>query len=96
MSDELDDYEDGVERDDAEAAGINGEPALSDADQISDGSAERDETGSTRRASSTRVPRKATATSTWRRWRRRAPCSTDPERTALLERAIDDPDGGDG
>ena len=44
MSDELDDYEDGVERGEAVAAEIDEELALSDADQISDGSAEQDET----------------------------------------------------
>jgi len=37
VSDELDEYEDGVERDEAEAAAIDEELALSDADQISDG-----------------------------------------------------------
>jgi hypothetical protein len=44
MSDELNEYEEGVERDEAEAAGIDEDLALSDADQISDESAERDET----------------------------------------------------
>ena len=44
MSDELDEYEDGVERDEAKAAEIDEELAMSDADQISDESAEQDET----------------------------------------------------
>ena len=78
MSDELDKYEDGVERDEAEAAKIDEELALSDADQISDGSAEQDETSFDETRHEYSGAEEGTATSTWRRWRRPAPCSTTP------------------
>ena len=80
MSDELDEYEEGVKRDEAEVAGIDEELAISDADQISDESSEQDETSFDETRHEYSGARKATATSTWRRWRRPAPCSTTPRR----------------
>ncbi len=94
MSDELDEYEDGVERDEAEAAEIDEELALSDADQISDGSAEQDETSfdETRREYSGADEGDVDV----EEMEEAGPLLDDPETTALLERAIDDPDGSDG
>jgi hypothetical protein len=94
MSDELDEYEDGVERDEAEAAEIDEELALSDADQISDGSAEQDETSfdETRREYSGADEGDGDV----EEMEEAGPLLDDPEKTALLERAIDDPDGSDG
>ena len=94
MSDELDEYEDGVERDEAEAVEIDEELALSDADQISDGSAEQDETSfdETRREYSGADEGDVDV----EEMEEAGPLLDDPETTALLERAIDDPDGRDG
>ena len=94
MSDELDEYEDGVERDEAEAAKIDEELALSDADQISDGSAEQDETSfdETRHEYSGAEEGDVDV----EEMEEAGPLLDDPEKTALRERAIDDPDGSDG
>jgi hypothetical protein len=94
MSDELDEYEDGVERDEAAAAEIDEELALSDADQISDGSAEQDETS----FDETRLEYSGAEEGDVdvEEMEEAGPLLDDPEKTALLERAIDDPDGRDG
>jgi hypothetical protein len=94
MSDELDEYEEGVERDEAEAAGIDEDLALSDADQISDESAERDETP----FDETRLEYSGAEDGDVdvEEMEEAGPLLDDPEKTALLERAIDDPDGSDG
>ena len=94
MSDELDEYEDGVERDEAEAAGIDEDLALSDADQISDESAERDETS----FDETRLEYSGAEEGDGdvEEMEDAGPLLDDPEKTALHERAIDDPGGGDG
>jgi len=96
MSDELDEYEDGVERDEAKAAEIDEELAMSDADQISDGSAEQDETSfdETRREYS--GAEEGDGDVDVEEMEEAGPLLDDPEKTALLERAIDDPDGSDG
>jgi hypothetical protein len=94
MSDELDEYEESVERDEAEAAGIDEELALSDADQISDESAEQDETpfDKTRHEYSGAEEGDIDV----EEMEEAGPLLDDPEKTALLERSIDDPDGSDG
>jgi hypothetical protein len=96
MGDELDEYEGGVERDEAEAAEIDEELALSDADQISDGSAEQDETSfdETRREYS--GADEGDGDVDVEEMEEAGPLLDDPETTALLERAIDDSDGSDG
>jgi hypothetical protein len=94
MSDELDDYEGGVERDEAEEAEIDEELALSDADQISDESAEQDETS----FDETRLEYSGAEEGDVdvEEMEEAGPLLDDPETTALRERAIDDPDGSDG
>ena len=96
MSDELDEYEEGVERDEAEAAGIDEELALSDADQISDESAERDETSFDETRLEYSGAEEGDGDVDVEEMEEAGPLLDDPEKTALLERAIDDPDGGDG
>ena len=93
MSDELDEYEEGVERDEAEVTKIDEELALSDADQISDGSAEQDETSFdvTRREYS--GAEEGDGDVDVDEMEEAGPLLDDPENTALRERAIDDPDG---
>ena len=95
MSDELDEYEDGVEHDEAEAAKIDEERRCPTPIKSPTGRPNRTRHRSTRPDTSTREPEKVTVTWTWRRWRRPAPYSTTPENHAR-ERAIDDPDGSDG
>ena len=96
VSDELDEYEDGVERDEAEAAAIDEELALSDADQISDGSAEQDETSFDETRHEYSGAGEGDADVDVEEMEEAGPLLDDPEKTALRERAIDDPDGRDG
>ena len=96
MSDELDDYEDGVERDEAEAAEIDEEVALSDADQISDESAEQDETSFDETRLEYSGAEKGDGDVDVEEMEEAGPLLDDPETTALRERTIDDPDGSDG
>jgi hypothetical protein len=96
MSDELDEYEEGVERDEAEAAEINEELALSDADQISDGSAEQDETSFDETRHEYSGAEEGDGDVDVEEMEEAGPLLDDPEQAALRERAIDDPDGSDG
>ncbi len=96
MSDELDDYEDGVERDEAEAAEIDEELALSDADQISDESAEQDETSFDETRLEYSGAEKGDGDVDVEEMEEAGALLDDPETTALRERTIDDPDGSDG
>jgi hypothetical protein len=96
VSDELDEYEDGVERDEAEAAAIDEELALSDADQISDGSAEQDETSFDETRHEYSGAEEGDGDVDVEEMEEAGPLLDDPEKTALRERAIDDPDGRDG
>jgi hypothetical protein len=96
MSDELDEYEDGVERDEAKAAEIDEELALSDADQLSDGSAEQDETWFDETRHEYSGAEEGDGDVDVEEMEEAGPLLDDPEKTALLERAIDDPDGRDG
>ena len=96
VSDELDEYEDGVERDEAEAAEIDEELALSDADQISDGSAEQDETSFDETRHEYSGAEEGDGDVDVEEMEEAGPLLDDPEKTALRERAIDDPDGSNG
>jgi hypothetical protein len=96
MSDELDEYEEGVERDEAEVVGIDEELAMSDADQISDESAEQDETSFDETRHEYSGAEEGDGDVDLEQMEEAGPLLDDPEKTALLERATDDPDGSDG
>ena len=96
MSDELDEYEEGVERDEAEAAGIDEELALSDADEISDESAERDETSFDETRLEYSGAEEGDGDVDMEEMEEAGALFDDPEKTARLERAIDDRESGSG
>jgi hypothetical protein len=96
MTDELDEYEDGVERDESEAAAIDEELVLSDADQISDASAEQDETSFDETRHEYSGAEEGDGDVDVEEMEEAGPLLDDPEETALRERAIDDPDGSEG
>ena len=96
MSDELDEYEDGVERDEAEAAEIDEESRAvrrrSDLRRVC--RAGRDIVRRTRREYS--GADEGDGDVDVEEMEEAGPLLDDPETTALLEHAIDDADGSDG
>ena len=69
---------------------------MSDADEISDESAERDETSFDETRHEYSGAEEGDGDVDVEEMEEAGAMFDDPEKTALLERAIDDPDGGDG
>jgi hypothetical protein len=96
MADELDEYEDDVEREQDTIDGFADDQALADADELFDGTAEADETpfDETRHQYSGVV--EGDADVDVEEYEEAGALFDDPEKTVLMEGGVDDPDGSDG
>ena len=96
MTDELDDYEDDVDREEAVVDEASDEQLLADADEVFNGVAEPDETP----FDATRVQYSGVAEGDGdvdvEEYEEAGALFDDPEKTVLLEGGMDDPDGSDG
>ena len=95
MTDELDDFEDGIEDEEAVVDELADEHELSDADEVLDVDAERDETP----FDETRVQYSGVAADDsdvdLEEYEEAGALFDDPEKLALLSGGMDDPDGAD-
>ena len=95
MTDELDDFEDEIEGEEAIVDELADEAELSDADEVLDLEAERDETP----FDETRVQYSGVASDDSdvdiEEYEEAGALFDDPEKTTLLSGAMDDPDGAD-
>jgi hypothetical protein len=96
MSDELDDYEDDVDRDEAVVDEESDEQLLADADELFNGEAEPDETPFDETRLQYSGVREGDGDVDVEEYEEAGALFDDPEKTVLLEGGIDDPDGSEG
>lgn len=97
MTDELDDYEEGAEHEEALVAELTDEADLADADEILDLDAEPDETPfDETRLQYSGVQQDGDGDIDVEELAEAGALLDDPEREALIGRAMDDPDGSGG
>ena len=96
MADELDEYEDDVEREEDGVEGFTDEQELADADELYDGSAEGDETPFDETRHQYSGVLEGDADVDVEEYEEAGALFDDPEKTVLLEGGMDDPDGSDG
>jgi hypothetical protein len=96
MADELDEYEDDVEREQDTIEGFADDQELADADELFDGSAELDETPFDETRHQYSGVLEGDADVDVEEYEEAGALFDDPEKTVLLEGGIDDPDGSEG
>ena len=96
MTDELDDYEDDVEREESVADAATEEQLLADADELFNGDAEPDETPFDQTRHQYSGVTEGDGDVDIEEYEEAGALFDDPERTMLLEGGMDDPDGSDG
>ncbi|MGI9052124.1 MAG: hypothetical protein ACR2HQ_05655 [Ilumatobacteraceae bacterium] len=97
MTDELDDYEESADHEDALVADLADEAELADADELLDLEAESDETPfDVTRLQYSGVQQDGDGDVDVEELAEAGALLDDPERTALIGNAMDDPDGSDG
>lgn len=96
MSDELDDYEDDVDREEAVVDEASDEQLLADADEVFNGVAEPDETPFDETRQQYSGVTEGDGDVDVEEYEEAGALFDDPEKTVLLEGGMDDPDGSDG
>ncbi len=96
MADELDEYEDDVEREEDRIDEFADDQELADADELYDGSADPDETPFDETRHQYSGVLEGDADVDVEEYEQAGVLFDDPEKTVLLEGGMDDPDGSDG
>jgi len=96
MTDELDDYEGGIEREQAVVDEASDEHLLADDDEVFDALAETDETPFDETRLQYSGVLEGEGDVDVEEYEEAGALFDDPEKTVLLEGGIDDPDGSDG